>query len=391
MPESGPMTLAQWKAHLEPLGLGKRRKVSIVGFCQTSRDGVPYDDPDMEVWGLNRGYIFMKGAHRWFEMHSQDIWTSDQRRPGRHLDWLNTFKGPVYMHRQFDLVKTSVAYPLREVAEFLGSTTSRIGAIVKIDGGPSTTSGKAVWDAKAGEPASLSDAPYISSSIAYEIALAIYEGFEEIHLYGVDLNTESEYAWQKPGVEYLLGFAAAKGIKVVLPSNCPLLMGTLYGRGFMSARPEAMSYDQLKTRAENLKHEMEQVQSELMMLQGAEKECAFQNAQMPPGLDHEAMDKRRQQMQQRIQQLQAGIMQRQGAMTETLYWLHQTMEGQQPAEAIEQLKQLDHGPEGPLNELEALTDTNPLVVADAIADGGFSAFTFSANGHAEPVAVGGAP
>ena len=390
MPETGLSKAMYIEPRDTPLGALRRQgktKVSIVGFCQSSRDGCPYDDPEMAVIGLNRGYIFMKRADVWFEMHSQEIWTNDQRRPGKHLDWLNAFPGPVYMHRRFDDVKNSVPYPLKEIAEFLGGTTVRIGAETKVGAEVASASGKTVWDPQAGEPQSLSDAPYLSSSISYEIALAIYEGFEEIHLYGVDLNTESEYAWQKPGVEYLLGFAAAKGIKIVLPSNCPLLHGTLYGRGFMSARPEVMSYDQLKTRAENLKREIEQVEERLYTLIGAERECGFQNAQMQPGLDHEKMDKRRQQMQQQIMQFKAGILERRGALTETLYWLHQTMEGQEPEEAIAQLKALDHGPEGPLDQFEALTDHEPAVVAAAVADSGFS---FSMNGH-EAVAVGGVP
>ena len=415
--------------------LGNRPKVAIVGFCSTSRDATPWDDPSFEVWGLNRGYLFHRStaarvvpgtpADRWHEMHGSNIYTSQQRRPGRHVEFLNNFPGPVYMHTKFDEVPKAVVYPLKEISDDLFQNILRIGHsenlkadIVSTSGGPGQLVISGPEDLK-----SLTLEPYLSSSISYEIALAIYEGFEEIHLYGVDLNTEAEYAWQKPGVEHLLGIAAARGVKVVLPDNCPLLKGTLYGRSFMSAEMEQFSYQQLETRMKSLTKETEQTQLAASRLEGALLELTeFVQQQMPPGIDqmaveqqikvlglqqqrflarldqlegqkyeterafakmqgvhaivvetlqhmrpgieHESLEDRRKEIEQRLQEEVRKGQILTGRIQEEAYWLHQTMEGQSPAEAIAQLKKLDQLEliaEGPIDEFEALVYRAPKV------------------------------
>ena len=336
--------------------LGNREKVAIVGFCTSSRDLAPYNDPTFEIWGLNRGYLFMPRADRWFDMHGLTILTAQLRRPGHHMQWLNAFKGPVYMHKVFPEVTTSVCYPLAEMAEMVGPFVHRVGSWGKAVNGDGSSGGWS-WQDKT-KVRDTNDEPYLSSSIAYEIALAIYEGFSEIHLYGVDLSTEAEYAWQKPGVEFLLGVAAGKGIKVVLPDNCPLLKGTLYGRGFMSERPEQMSYSQLEQRLESLKNELEQVTAERNRALGAHQERAFLIEQMMPGINHEIAEQRHKQSAQIINTLEGKIHQIGGKIEETAYWISQTMEGQQPKEAMDQLRFMGKHElevEGPQTDYEEIT------------------------------------
>jgi hypothetical protein len=309
------------------------RRVAIVGFCNDSRDWVPYEDKGMQIWGLNRGYIFQLRADRWFDMHGEAITSNQNRRPGKHLDWLKQFRGPVYQHKPLPELPNAVAYPLAEVAQTVYSNIYR-------------TDDKHVITSDV-------DAPYLTSSIAQEIALAIHEGAEEIHLYGIDLNTESEYAWQKPGVEFMLGVAAGKGIRVVLPTNCPLLKGGIYGRGHMSAEGERMSMQQLETRAKALLHEASELTKQLNELVGARRELQFVMDQLTPGLDHEQLDKRKQAMDQAIGEFNSKLLQNQGATKETAYWIHQTPAGQDPREAVEQYRQ-SHGAEGPVTELDHL-------------------------------------
>jgi hypothetical protein len=70
---------------------------------------------------------------------------------------------------------------------------------------------------------------YFTNSISWIIAFAITEGFEEIHVYGVDMaqdtdkNGNDEYGYQKPSCEYLLG-VAEKYAKVYIPESSDLLM-----------------------------------------------------------------------------------------------------------------------------------------------------------------------
>ena len=58
------------------------------------------------------------------------------------------------------------------------------------------------------------DSDYFGSGIDYLIALAVYEGVDEIHLYGVCMSKKSEYAHQKPSVEHWIGIAKGRGVKV---------------------------------------------------------------------------------------------------------------------------------------------------------------------------------
>lgn len=293
------------------------KRVALVGFCNDSRERVPYEDATLEIWGLNRGYIFMQRADRWFDLHGPHIHACTDRRPGKHLDWLKQFKGPVYMHRADSAIPNSVTYPLEDVAKTIGSD---------------------LWRAHGDRPLEgMAGSPYLSSSIAMEIALAIHEGYQEIQLWGIDLNTESEYAWQKPGVEHLIGIALGRGIKVVLPDNCPLCQGNIYGRGYLSPTGERMSLEQLQTRAKALEVQDTETSRQVMEITGAKRELQFLMEQMIPGLDHERLDERRKSMQQAIANLQEKLIQLRGARNETAFWISQTPDGQNPKEAIEQL------------------------------------------------------
>lgn len=319
---------------------GERKRLSIVGFCNDSRDWVPYEDQEMECWGLNRGYIFQRRANRWFDMHGPHIVNSENRRPGDHVGWLKQFPGPVIMHKSDPAIPNSATYPLKEVAQTVSGNIYRVN--------------------KDGEVKSAVDEPYLTSSIAQEIALAIHEGYSEISLYGVDLNTESEYAWQKPGVEYMLGLAAGKGIKVILPDNCPLLAGKIYGRGYLSPEGERMSYEQLETRMKSLQRERSEAVRQLNELVGAKRELEFVQTQMVPGIDHERLDARRHHMEEVIGQIQQRMLQIEGGVKETAYWIHQTPAGQDPKEAVEQLRGDLRDADGPVTELEVMQYPEPI-------------------------------
>ena len=70
---------------------------------------------------------------------------------------------------------------------------------------------------------------YYNSSIAYMLALAIFEEYDKIGIWGVDMIGQGEpghadeYRDERPNCEYLIGFAKAKGIEIYLPDECPLL------------------------------------------------------------------------------------------------------------------------------------------------------------------------
>ena len=80
------------------------------------------------------------------------------------------------------------------------------------------------------------------SSIAYPLAMAIWCSCArtingdtplKIELYGVDMAADSEYNYQRPNMQYLIGYARALNIPIYLPDNCSLFSsqwkGKLYG------------------------------------------------------------------------------------------------------------------------------------------------------------------
>ena len=76
---------------------------------------------------------------------------------------------------------------------------------------------------------------YFSNTVDYALALAIYRNFAEIGLYGVNMSNNTEYAYQKPGVEFWIGQAMGRGIKVTNHSPISTILktrdGLLYGYG----------------------------------------------------------------------------------------------------------------------------------------------------------------
>jgi hypothetical protein len=172
-----------------------RKRVALVGFSASSLHLVPWQDPTVELWGLNQAYInFERRPDRWFEIHRPES-RADVAVP-TYLDDLKTIGCPLYMIAAEPIYPTSVKYPLEEVQ-----------AVVP----PLYRS-------------------YFTSGVSYMIALAVKEGFEEIALYGIDCAAGTEYVNQRPCVEAWCSLATGRGINVVIPPQSALFKAMfLYG------------------------------------------------------------------------------------------------------------------------------------------------------------------
>lgn len=169
-------------------------KVAIVGLSPTTHDQAPWGDPSWQIWGLPWDEGYWQRMDRMFEMHDMSLLTSQHsKRAQGYLTRLSHFvEVPLYMQRQY--FDTAIVYPFGDVAGTIGGA-------------------------------------YWNSSIAYAMALAIHEGAAEIALYGVDMAASEEYAYQRPNMEYLIGIARGKGIKVTIPdesSLCKFNSGGIY-------------------------------------------------------------------------------------------------------------------------------------------------------------------
>lgn len=176
-------------------------KVSIAGFG-VSRDEMPTKG---ELWGMNSLWKALdRRWTRWFEMHDGTTLGSFYKEVAKfpavqaslseQHQFLASLSIPIYFHEPIDDFSTSVAYPIDTVGETLGE-------------------------------------PYFCSTVAYMMALAIHEGYKEIGLYGIDLAAESEWAYQRPNMEYVIGLARGRGIKVTIAQPSSLLAHPgVYGR-----------------------------------------------------------------------------------------------------------------------------------------------------------------
>ena len=76
---------------------------------------------------------------------------------------------------------------------------------------------------------------YFTNTVDYAIALAVYEGYSSLELYGINMEVDSEYFWEKPGVEFWVGQAMGRGVNVTAHGNHTSILksrdGLLYGYG----------------------------------------------------------------------------------------------------------------------------------------------------------------
>lgn len=227
----------------------KRKKVAIIGFATNTLHLVPWQDPAFELWGLNQGYVnFHRRPERWFEMHTPE-YTADVRDP-EYLPWLTQCPVPLYMIQRYDEYPSSVRYPIEEAIRFAGRD-------------------------------------YFTSSIAFMLAIAGMEGFEEIHIYGVNLAIGDEYFYEKPCCEWWIGLLQGMGRKIVVPTASSLLKQYMrYGYN-PSRTPNAMTKALLQGRTEEYQRQQQAKLNEYHILIGAMRE-AEQLKQIAEGLDRGA-------------------------------------------------------------------------------------------------------
>lgn len=89
-------------------------------------------------------------------------------------------------------------------------------------------------------------APYFTNTICYMIAHALMNGAKEIELFGVNQASSSEYFYEKAGVEYWLGIANGRGVKVTINGDKSELLSnkTRFGGNLLYGYNQ--TYEQLK-------------------------------------------------------------------------------------------------------------------------------------------------
>lgn len=154
-------------------------KVIILGTTK-SWQKAPLGEPGWEVWGMNQLWNqWGEYATRWFEIHSMSI----IEREWDSYTWLLKCPIPIYMKGHYPDIPNSIPYPLEKVSKgFLRQ---------------------------------------FSSTFCYQMALAIYEQFKTIAIYGVDFSQGSlrERFIEWRGLLYWIGVATGRGIEIQLPDD----------------------------------------------------------------------------------------------------------------------------------------------------------------------------
>lgn len=158
--------------------------VAIIGSHPRTRADFDMSRTDADVWLFNEAISnpaneWAKRADAIFQMHEEAIWRNPaNRNDPKHYQWLSSQNTiTVYMQEAYPDIPKSVRFPLEEIVERF-------------------------------------KVKYFTSSVAYALALACYLGYSRIELYGVEMETNTEYTYQRDGVTLWIGVALGLGIDV---------------------------------------------------------------------------------------------------------------------------------------------------------------------------------
>lgn len=199
----------------------KPLKIAIVGTASSSSHKAPYDNDSWKIWSLGANAGSIKRYTRWFEMHTQRVLRNTGAWEASFGFWGECGDKLTLGHACPELPFAKL-YPIEEIKAKFGN--------------------------------------YFTSSIAYMIALAIYEGASEIGLWGIEMLADEEYARQRPCCEYYLGMARAMGINIVIAEESPLLRAErMYAYEYceLSAEIALMNQAILQSESEASKRVME--------------------------------------------------------------------------------------------------------------------------------------
>jgi hypothetical protein len=164
----------------------KEKRINIMGSGPGWKD-TPIDDG--EIWGVNSTHL-LRNVDRIIDIH--DRVKPKEEKDQIHMEQLRKKSIPTYSQDEMEGFDNVKKYPLDEIVKEF-------------------------------------DTDYFGSGIDYMIALAIYEGATDIHLYGVCMMTESEYAHQKASVEYWVGIARGRGIDIKVHGEHSVILKTRNG------------------------------------------------------------------------------------------------------------------------------------------------------------------
>jgi len=174
-----------------------KKTAVILGMHQATFGEFDQTRTDCDVFVFNEMVSRGTVAHAdyVYQLHKPVVWRSSQNRnDGNHYDWLkNNTEAVIFMQDEYPDVPMSRKFPLEAIiAAFPGAER------------------------------------YFTTTVGYALAYAIYAGYKRIEVYGVEMETNTEYAHQRPCVAYWCGVAYGRGIEVDFHSHT-FFQSPLYG------------------------------------------------------------------------------------------------------------------------------------------------------------------
>lgn len=163
----------------------KERKIAILGTAPSTIQKAPVNEKEWEIWACSPGLAgVLPRWDRWFEIHTPE---EVKEVSPEFYEWMHKQKRPIYTLYEYPDVKSSITFP-REMIEKRFNT----------------------W--------------FLTSTIAWMLALAITEKPTHIGIWGVDMMDHTEYGAQKFGCLHFIAMARAHGVNIVLPEASELLV-----------------------------------------------------------------------------------------------------------------------------------------------------------------------
>lgn len=179
-----------------------RHKLAIVGAEAQTRENAPYDNLEYDIWSFSDWLTadWLKRCDAIIEVHAPAVYRNHPRTPG-YWQALQQTETTVYMAPIADMkIPTAVEYPLDYVLAMLGDSTN------------------------AGKPLK----PF-NCTLAFALALGIYQGYKVIDVYGVELANGGAYSKQSSDFAFWVGFAAGRGVTININCSEGMFSHPLYG------------------------------------------------------------------------------------------------------------------------------------------------------------------
>lgn len=152
--------------------------VCLVGLAPTKYTS------QYKKWTVNEGYYIYKDSQLTFQLHKYNhLKELNNRYTGQnYIEELKKCEIPIFMHDDYKDIPMSMKFPINELMRYFKTKL-------------------------------------FNSSIDYMLAYAIYKGYKDIDIIGVDMKTIAEYSKQKPSLLYWYGISKMLNVNVNIKSD----------------------------------------------------------------------------------------------------------------------------------------------------------------------------